>query len=142
MLYQSCSAVMSRHRMSCSQMLHGFTLLCDSRALLPLQLCTKTVLAPTTSTRLSCLARPSSVLSHVAWLQADSTAHFMQVGLKTQYQGSQGQIMFFLGNKHAAPLERIIFVVPPQPQFQFQLAPVPQRLEAKQQVQVSPCCCP
>ena len=66
----------------------------------------------------------------------------MQVGLKTQYQGSQGQIMFFLGNKHAAPLERIIFVVPPQPQFQFQLAPVPQRLEAKQQVQVSPCCCP
>lgn len=73
---------------------------------------------------------------------ADSTAHVVQVGLKTQYQGSQGQIMFFLGNKHAAPLERIIFVVPPQPQFQFQLASVPQRLEAKQQVQVSPCWCP
>jgi len=94
-----------------------------------------------TSTRLSCLARPSSVLLHIAWLQADGIAHFMQVGLKTQYQGSQGQIMFFLGNKHAAPLERIIFVVPPQPQFQFQLASVPQRLEAKQQVQVSPRCC-
>lgn len=62
----------------------------------------------------------------------------MQVGLKTQYQGSQGQITFFLGNKHAAPLEKIIFVVPPQPQFQFQLAPVPQRLDPKQQVQVTP----
>ncbi|DBA96016.1 hypothetical protein WJX77_003113 [Trebouxia sp. C0004] len=63
--------------------------------------------------------------------------NYLQVGVKTQYQGSQGQIMFFLGNKHAAPLERIIFVVPPQPQFQFQLAPVPQRLEAKQQLQVA-----
>ena len=61
----------------------------------------------------------------------------MQVGLKTQYQGSQGQITFFLGNKHAAPLERIVFVVPPQPQFQFQLASVPQRLDPKQQVQVT-----
>jgi len=104
----------------------------------------KDIIAPShnlTSTRLFCLARPSSVLRHVAWLPADSTAHFMQVGLKTQYQGSQGQIMFFLGNKHAAPLEKIIFVVPPQPQFQFQLAPVPQRLDAKQQVQVSPCYC-
>lgn len=61
----------------------------------------------------------------------------MQVGLKTQYEGSQGQIMFFLGNKGGAPLEKIIFVVPPQPQFQFQLAPVPQRLDPKQQVQAS-----
>lgn len=64
-------------------------------------------------------------------------AHGVQVGLKTQYEGSQGQIMFFLGNKHAAPLEKIIFVVPPQPQFQFQLAPIPQRLDPKQQVQAS-----
>ena len=45
--------------------------------------------------------------------------------------------MFFLGNKHAAPLEKLIFVVPPQPQFQFQLAALPQRLDPKQQVQVS-----
>ena len=59
-----------------------------------------------------------------------------QVGLKTQYQGSQGQVMFFLGNKATAPLDRLIFVVPPQPQFQFQLAQVPQRLDPKQQVQV------
>lgn len=67
------------------------------------------------------------------WKQAP----YVQVGLKTQYEGSQGQIMFFLGNKGAAPLEKIIFVVPPQPQFQFQLAPVPQRLDPKQQVQAS-----
>ena len=62
-----------------------------------------------------------------------------QVGLKTQYQGSQGQITFFLGNKHDAPVERLIFAVPPQPQFQLQLAPVPQRIDPKQQAQV---CCP
>ncbi|KAL3140296.1 hypothetical protein ABBQ38_004564 [Trebouxia sp. C0009 RCD-2024] len=63
--------------------------------------------------------------------------NYLQVGLKTQYQGSQGQITFFLGNKHATPLEKIIFAVPPQPQFQFQLASVPQRLDPKQQVQVA-----
>lgn len=61
----------------------------------------------------------------------------MQVGLKTQYQGSQGQITFFLGNKHGAPLERLIFAVPPQPQFDLQLAPVPPRIDPKQQLQVS-----
>ena len=64
---------------------------------------------------------------------------WLQVGVKTQYQGSQGQITFFLGNKHDAALERLIFAVPPQPQFQLQLAPVPQRIDSKQQVQV---CCP
>lgn len=79
----------------------------------------------------------TGMLGRQQWDWPVSRHPHVQVGLKTQYEGSQGQIMFFLGNKGATPLEKIIFVVPPQPQFQFQLAPVPQRLDPKQQVQAS-----
>ncbi|KAK9806309.1 hypothetical protein WJX72_009579 [[Myrmecia] bisecta] len=60
----------------------------------------------------------------------------LQVGMKLQFQGSQGQLVFFLGNKAAAPLERLILAVPPQPQFAFQLASVPGRLDPNKQIQV------
>ena len=53
------------------------------------------------------------------------------------FQGSQGQLTFFLGNKSTSALQRLILVVPPQPQFLFQMGQVPPLLEAKKQVQVN-----
>ena len=58
--------------------------------------------------------------------------------MKAQFQGSQGQLMFFFGNKGDAALERLIFVVPPAGQFAFQQGAVPPLLEPKKQIQV--CC--
>lgn len=60
----------------------------------------------------------------------------MQVGVKSQFQGSQGQLMFFFGNKGDAALERLIFVIPPAGQFAFQQGAVPPLLEPKKQIQV------
>lgn len=51
------------------------------------------------------------------------------------FQGSQGQLALFLGNKGDAPLERLVCAVPPVPQFAFQVGPVPKRLEPKKQMQ-------
>eukprot|EP00891_Asterochloris_glomerata_P007006 jgi/Astpho2/7006/fgenesh1_pm.00107_%23_19_t len=61
---------------------------------------------------------------------------YLQVGMKMSFQGSQGQLTFFLGNKSSSALQRLILVVPPQPQFLFQLGQVPPLLEAKKQIQV------
>ncbi len=60
--------------------------------------------------------------------------------MKAQYQGSQGQLMFFFGNKSASALERLIFVVPPAGQFAFQQGAVPPLLEPKKQIQVRALC--
>ncbi|KAK9803215.1 hypothetical protein WJX73_004463 [Symbiochloris irregularis] len=60
----------------------------------------------------------------------------LQVGMKLTFQGSDGQITFFFGNKSPQTLERVICVVPPDPKFHFQLGPVPPVLHPKQQVQV------
>ena len=54
-----------------------------------------------------------------------------------QFQGPQGQVHLFFGNKSQQALERLICNVPPAQQFQFQLAPLPQRIDAKKQIQVS-----
>ena len=54
-----------------------------------------------------------------------------------QFQGAQGQLMFFFGNKGEATLERLICAVPPSGQFTFQQGPVPAQLEAKKQIQVA-----
>ena len=61
----------------------------------------------------------------------------LQVGLKMQFQGAQGQLMFFFGNKGEATLQRLICAVPPSGQFTFQQGPVPSQLEAKKQIQVA-----
>ena len=58
-----------------------------------------------------------------------------QVGVKMAFQGSQGQLALFLGNKGDTPLERLVCAVPPVPQFAFQVGPVPKRLEPKKQMQ-------
>lgn len=53
-----------------------------------------------------------------------------------QFQGSQGQLMLFLGNKGDVPLQRMICTVPPSAQFAFQQGPVPATLDPKKQIQV------
>ncbi len=55
-----------------------------------------------------------------------------------QFQGSQGQLALFLGNKGDGPLERLVCAVPPVPQFAFQVGPVPRQLDAKKQIQACP----
>ena len=62
---------------------------------------------------------------------------YLQVGLKMQFQGAQGQLMFFFGNKGEATLQRLICAVPPSGQFTFQQGPVPPQLEPKKQIQVA-----
>jgi len=57
------------------------------------------------------------------------------VGVKMQFQGSQGQLALFLGNKGDAELERLVCALPPVPQFAFQVGPVPRLLEPKKQIQ-------
>ncbi len=59
-----------------------------------------------------------------------------QIGVKIQIQGSSGQLSLFFGNKADAFLERLLCVVPPAPQFQFQLSAVPSQLEPKKQISV------
>jgi len=55
-----------------------------------------------------------------------------------QFQGSQGQLALFLGNKGDAELERLVCALPPVPQFAFQVGPVPRLLEPKKQIQARP----
>lgn len=65
-----------------------------------------------------------------------SNVCLVQVGLKMQFQGAQGQLMFFFGNKGDHTLERLICAVPPSGQFAFQQGPVSPQLEPKKQIQV------
>ena len=57
--------------------------------------------------------------------------------MKASFQGSQGQLTLFFGNKSPHTLERLICNVPPAPQFRFQMSQFPPALEPKRQVQVS-----
>ncbi|GAB4815001.1 hypothetical protein N2152v2_002047 [Parachlorella kessleri] len=61
---------------------------------------------------------------------------YLQVGVKSHYQGSSGQISLYFGNKHTEPLQRLVCNVPPAPAFLFQLGAVPAVLEPKKQVMV------
>lgn len=62
----------------------------------------------------------------------------VQIGVRSEgFRGPSGQLLLFFGNKADAFLERLLCVVPPTPQFQFQLGAVPARLEPKKQIQVS-----
>eukprot|EP00884_Botryococcus_braunii_P018832 jgi/Botrbrau1/5632/Bobra.55_1s0021.1 len=60
----------------------------------------------------------------------------LQVGVKSEYRGAQGQLTLFFGNKGQQALARLICVVPPAPSFTFQLGPVPPSLDAGKQVQI------
>ena len=57
--------------------------------------------------------------------------------MKTQYQGPQGQLQLYFGNKSTKTLERLLCNVPPSPQFAFQMAALPPSIEPKKQVQAS-----
>ena len=58
--------------------------------------------------------------------------------MKIQIHGSSGQLTFYFGNKADTLLQRLLCVVPPAPQFAFQLGAVPSQLEPKKQISVSP----
>ena len=54
--------------------------------------------------------------------------------MKTAFQGSQGQLALFLGNKGDTPLERLVCAMPPVPQLAIQVGPVPKRPEPNKQM--------
>lgn len=60
----------------------------------------------------------------------------MQVGVKSEFQGPQGRLSLYFGNKSERPLERIVCNVPPSPQFLFQMPALPPVIEAKRQLPV------
>jgi AP-2 complex subunit alpha len=57
-------------------------------------------------------------------------------GVKSQWQGSQGRVMFYLGNKHTADLDAFAMELTPVPGLNSRLAAAPPVLGAKKQVQV------
>ena len=61
----------------------------------------------------------------------------VQIGVKIQITAGSGQLSLFFGNKADTFLERLLCVVPPAPQFQFQLSSVPSQLEPKKQISVT-----
>lgn len=61
---------------------------------------------------------------------------YIQIGVKSQWQGNQGRVMFYLGNKHDAELSSFAMELTPVPGLNSRLAAVPPALGAKKQVQV------
>jgi AP-2 complex subunit alpha len=61
----------------------------------------------------------------------------LQIGVKSQWQGSQGRVMFYIGNKSAdADLQNFRMVIPPIEGLRHSLQPVPASIGAKRQVQL------
>jgi len=63
----------------------------------------------------------------------------LQIGLQSRYSRSTGELLLFLGNKHAAqPLTGVTLMLSaPSPALQVVLGQLPPQLAPKQQVQVS-----
>jgi AP-2 complex subunit alpha len=61
---------------------------------------------------------------------------YIQIGVKSQWQGNQGRVMFYLGNKHNADLAAFAMELTPVSGLSSRLAAVPPVLGAKKQVQV------
>lgn len=72
-------------------------------------------------------------LSNSGILYEDS---YLQIGLKSQYQGSTGQISLYFGNKHTEALSGVTCNVPSVPTFLLQVGEVPSEIDAKKQVMV------
>ncbi|GAB4816915.1 hypothetical protein N2152v2_003961 [Parachlorella kessleri] len=60
--------------------------------------------------------------------------NYIQVGMRSSYQGPSGQISLCLNNKHTRPLQRLVCNVRPTPALSLQLGPVPADLEPRQEV--------
>ena len=61
----------------------------------------------------------------------------LQIGVKSQWQGSQGRIMFYIGNKSpSTDLQGFKMVMPAVDGLRHQLQPVPDNVGAKRQVQL------
>jgi len=61
----------------------------------------------------------------------------VQIGVKSQWQGSQGRVMFYVGNKSAsADLQNFRMVIPSIEGLRHSLQPVPASIGPKRQVQL------
>ena len=61
---------------------------------------------------------------------------YIQIGVKSQWQGNQGRVMFYLGNKHDVDLNQLELTLSSTPGLNARLAPAPPSLGSKKQVQV------
>ena len=61
---------------------------------------------------------------------------YLQIGVKSQWRGRQGRVMFYLGNKTDADLSGLRLSVSPPAGLHARLAPAPAIVGAKKQVQV------
>jgi len=61
---------------------------------------------------------------------------FLQIGIKAEFQKSQGRVMLFLGNKHTGDLTNVVVAVPPVPAYRVQVGAVPNAIATQAQVQV------
>ena len=61
----------------------------------------------------------------------------VQIGIKTQWQGSQGRLMFYIGNKSAtADLKAVSMKIPDTNGLRMSLQPVPASVGPKRQIQL------
>ena len=61
----------------------------------------------------------------------------VQIGIKSQWQGSQGRVMFYVGNKMAtADLQNVVMNIPQMSGLRHALQPVPASIGPKRQVQL------
>jgi AP-2 complex subunit alpha len=60
----------------------------------------------------------------------------LQIGVKSQWQGNQGRVMFYLGNKTDGDVSGVSLELHPAAGLNARLAPVPQVVAAKKQLQV------
>jgi len=61
----------------------------------------------------------------------------VQIGLKTQWQGSQGRLMFYIGNKSATTdLQALSMTIPETTGLRISLQPVPASVGPKRQIQL------
>eukprot|EP00245_Coleochaete_scutata_P017945 TRINITY_DN906_c0_g2_i1.p1 TRINITY_DN906_c0_g2~~TRINITY_DN906_c0_g2_i1.p1 ORF type:complete len:562 (-),score=120.19 TRINITY_DN906_c0_g2_i1:714-2261(-) len=60
---------------------------------------------------------------------------YIQIGVKAEWRGPQGRILFFLGNKHTAPLSAVRGHINPIQGLRLQLSPVPDTIPPRAQLQ-------
>ena len=60
----------------------------------------------------------------------------LQIGVKSQWQGNQGRVMFYLGNKTDGDVSSVSLELHPVSGLHARLAPAPQVVAPKKQVQV------
>jgi AP-2 complex subunit alpha len=63
----------------------------------------------------------------------------MQIGIKSDWRGSQGRMVLFVGNKHTAALMNVRSSILPPPHLRLKAAVVPESIPPRAQVGLYAC---